>query len=100
MHIISKKAIAVFCLKHPSAQQSLQAWYRLISISSFADFTEIKRSFNSAAYVSPHTIFDIGGNNYRVITAIHYNRQKLYIREIFTHSEYDRWNKVHRSRKS
>ncbi|MEO6917527.1 MAG: type II toxin-antitoxin system HigB family toxin [Collimonas sp.] len=87
-------------MKPPSAKQSLLAWYRLISTSSFASFADIKKSFNSADYVVPHTIFDAGGNNFRMITAIHYNRQKLYIREIFTHAEYDRWNKNYRSRKS
>ncbi|RJF99482.1 type II toxin-antitoxin system HigB family toxin [Noviherbaspirillum saxi] len=47
-----------------------------------------------------HTVFDVSGNNFRVIAVIHYNRQKLYIREVFTHAEYDRWNKANRSKKS
>lgn len=74
MHIISRKSIEVFCLKHPSAKPSLLAWYRIVSTSDFANFTEIRQTFNSADYVSPVTIFDIAGNNFRVIAAIHYNR--------------------------
>ena len=99
MHIISKKAIEAFWLKHPTAKSPLEAWYRLVSTSSFDSFIDIKKAFNSADYVSPHTIFDVGGNNFRVITAIHYNRQKLYIRDVFTHAEYDCWSKAQRSKK-
>jgi len=40
-----------------------------------------------------YTIFNIKGNAYRLVAAIHYNRQKVYIRHVFTHAEYDRWNK-------
>lgn len=43
-------------------------------------------------------MFDIAGNHFRIITVIHYNRQKLYIREVFTHTEYDLWTKAQRSR--
>ncbi len=45
---------------------------------------------NTFDYVNGYTIFDIGGNNYRLITAINYNSQLCYIREIWTHSEYSK----------
>ena len=51
-------------------------------------------------HADPYTVFDIAGNHFRIITVIHYNRQKLYIREVFTHAEYDHWNKAQRSRKT
>ena len=47
-----------------------------------------------------HPRFDVGGNNFRVIAVLHYDRQKLYVREVFTHAEYDRWNKSCRSKSS
>lgn len=100
MHVISKKALAAFWLSHPTAKTPLEAWFRLISTSSFDTFLEIKRTFNTADYVSPHIIFDIGGNNFRVISVIHFNRQKVYVREVLTHIEYDRWCKSNRSKKS
>jgi mRNA interferase HigB len=99
MHIISRKSIEVFCLKHPSAKPSLLAWYRIVSTSDFENFTEIRQAFNSADYVSPFTICDIAGNKFRVIAAIHYNRKKLYIREVLTHADYDRWNKSYRRKR-
>ncbi|OTP80603.1 hypothetical protein PAMC26510_01395 [Caballeronia sordidicola] len=50
----------------------------------------MKRTFNTVDYVAPFTVFDVGGNKYRVITDIHYNRKKVYIRYVLTHAEYDR----------
>ena len=92
MHIIPQKALETFWLKHPDARVPLDAWHRIVSTSHFFNFNQIKNAFNSADYVPPHTVFDVGGNNFRVISVIHYNRQKLYIRHVFTHAEYDRWN--------
>lgn len=100
MHVISKKALETFWLQHPTAKSPLEAWYKLVNTANFDTFTDIKQSFNSTDYVPPYTVFDVGGNNFRVIAVIHYNRQKLYIREVFTHAEYDRWNKANRSKKS
>lgn len=100
MHVISKKALEQFWLKHHTARVPLDAWHRLVSTSYFGSFNEIKGTFNSADYVPPYTVFDVAGNNFRVIAVIHYNRQKLYIREVFTHAKYDRWNKSYQSKKS
>lgn len=58
--------------------------------SQIHNINELKKMFNSVDYVNGYTIFDIGGNNYRLITAIHYNSQYCYIREIWTHAEYSK----------
>ncbi len=91
MHIIAKKALEEFWRIHPVAKSSLESWYKLINRSSFATFNELRGTFPSADYVTPYTIFNAGGNNFRIITAIHYNRQKVYIRHVLTHAEYNRW---------
>ncbi|MFZ5761589.1 MAG: type II toxin-antitoxin system HigB family toxin [Thermodesulfobacteriota bacterium] len=91
MHVIAKKALEDFWKIHPAARASLAVWYRVVGRSRFANFSEVRETFRSADYVEPYTIFDIGGNNFRLIAVIHYNRQKVYIRHLFTHAEYDRW---------
>ena len=96
MHVISKKALEDFWLTHPSAKSPMQSWYKIVSKSGFTSFDEVKRTFNSADYVAPCTVFNVGGNNFRIIAVIHYNRQKLYIRHVFTHKDYDRWSDQHR----
>ena len=93
MRIISKKALIDFWIKHPNAKTPLEAWHRIVSKSNFYSFVEIKSTFNSVDYTAPYTIFDIGGNNYRLIVSIHYNTQHLYIRQVLTHAQYDKWNK-------
>ncbi len=98
MHVISKKALVAFWSKHPTAKAPLEAWHRIAETSSFKSFVEVKHTFNAADYVAPYTVFDVGGNNFRVIAVIHYNRQKLYIRDVLTHSEYDRWSKEQRKK--
>ena len=100
MHVISKKPLETFWLKHPAARVPLEAWYRLVGLSAFEDFLDIKKTFNTADYVPPFVVFDIAGNNFRVVASVHFNRQKLYIRGVFTHTEYDRWSKSYRSKKS
>ena len=99
MHVISKNALEAFWLKHPSARVPLEAWYRLVKTSNFLSYLEVKKVINSADYVPPFTVFDVGGNNFRVIGVLHFNRQKLYIREVFTHAQYDRWSQDYRSKK-
>lgn len=99
MHVISKKPLEVFWKKHPVARVPLEAWCKLLGLSTFANCLEVKQTFNTADYVPPFIVFDIAGNNFRIISAVHFNRQKLYIRGVFTHAEYDRWSEAYSSKK-
>jgi len=56
---------------------------------TFLSFAELRATFPSADQVGKLTVFNIGGNTTRLIAAIHYNRQKVYIRAVLTHEEYD-----------
>jgi mRNA interferase HigB len=57
----------------------------------FSNLAGLKRTFGSLDYVPPQfCVFNISGNKYRLITAIHFNRAKVFIRNILTHKEYDR----------
>lgn len=57
--------------------------------TDFGSYAELKRVFASVDKVGKFTVFDIGGNIFRLIAAIHYNRKKVYIRQVLTHAEYD-----------
>ena len=54
-------------------------------------YADLKKLSNSVDRVGSYYVFDLGGNKYRVIAAIHFDRQMLYVRHVFTHVEYDRW---------
>lgn len=93
MHVISEKALRVFWETHADARGPVQGWLSITEKAMWANFAEVRKTFNSADAVGPFVVFNIKGNDYRLITAIHYNRKKVYIRDVFTHSKYDRWNK-------
>lgn len=89
MHVIAKPALIEFWEKHPDAETPLQAWFRTIENETFVDFNDLWATFASADYVDGLTVFNIGGNKYRLIAAIHYNRHKVFVRAVLTHAEYD-----------
>lgn len=95
MHVITRKRLRDFAARHKEAAEPLGVWYALMAKGDFQSFADIKRLFGSADRAGKFTVFDIGGNKYRLIAAIHYNRKKVYIRHVLTHVEYDRgkWKK-------
>ncbi len=76
MHIITRKRLNVFAAKYPSAKSSLQHWYTLMKKMKFESFVHLRQTFPDADQVGNLTVFNIGGNKFRLITAIHYNRKK------------------------
>lgn len=91
MRLISNKALREFASIHPESAAPLQAWRRLIEGNTFASFADVKRVFNSVDKVGHYCVFDVAGNRYRVIAAIHFNTRTLYVRSVLTHREYDKW---------
>ena len=100
MHVISRRALREFWERHPSAKVPLAAWFRVLSAGEFAEFSALKKVFGSADYLAPFTIFDVGGNRFRVIAHVKYKGQRAYIRHVFTHAEYDRWSYEMRMKRS
>ncbi len=90
MHIITRKRIVDFSRNHPNCTTALDSWYRIVKHSTLGNFAELRAIFPSADHVGGLTVFNIGGNKARLIAAIHYNTQRVYIRHVLTHSEYDK----------
>jgi mRNA interferase HigB len=95
MHVITRKRITEFGSLHADSREPLNAWYKTVDKTAFRSFVELRKTFPSADLVGDKVVFNIGGNKYRLIAAIHFNRGKLYIRNILTHAEYDKggWKK-------
>jgi mRNA interferase HigB len=91
MRVISNKALILFAAQHPAAEAPLQAWRQIIQSAQAPDFGGLKRCFNSVDKVGPYYVFNIGGNKYRLVAACHFDRQMVFIRHVFTHKEYDKW---------
>lgn len=95
MHVITRKRLNEFAQKHPEARPSLARWYGIVRKSRFANFARLRDFFPHADQVGKFTVFNVGGNKVRLIAALHYNRNKIYIRHVLTHEEYNegKWKK-------
>jgi mRNA interferase HigB len=90
MHIISRKTLCQFWEQHPDSESALVRWSQIMQRHDFTSFASLRATFPTADKVGDFIVFNIGGNKYRLITAIHFNRRKVYIRHVLTHPEYDR----------
>jgi mRNA interferase HigB len=72
------------------AEQPLRAWVHVVKSADWSKPTDVKQTFGSADILrNGRAIFDIGGNKYRLVAAIHYRGKRVYVRFIGTHREYD-----------
>jgi len=92
MRIISRRAIREFWETHSNAKLGLLLWYARISDTSLQTFNNLRQVFPSADQVGNFTVFNISGNNYRLITYIDYEYQIVFIRSVLTHAQYDKEN--------
>ena len=100
MHVISLKALRTFWGRHPAAEAPLRHWHTVVEKTAFSDFNDLRNTFPSADYVRPYTVFNIGGNNFRLVAAVHYGAGRVYVRWVLTHAEYDTWSKQHQRGRS
>ena len=95
VRIVTRKRLREFAQKHPDAAEPLQKWYRLLRQAEWQNVQDVRRVFPQADMVTVGsgktvTVFNICGNKYRLIAAIHYNRQRVYILRLLTHAEYSK----------
>src|SRR5438094_11297 len=90
MHIISRKTLRQFWEQHPDSESALARWFKIVQQNDFASFEALRATFPTADKVGDLIVFNISGNKYRLVTAIHFNRRKVYIRHVLTNQEYDR----------
>ena len=93
MELIGRDILRSFARKHPDAGSSLRAWAQAIETNRFRHFLDLRKTFASADPVSPHTVFNISGNKYRLIAIVNYTLQAVVVEHVMTHAEYDlrRW---------
>jgi mRNA interferase HigB len=91
MRIIARKTLKEFWERYPDAQQPLLAWYDDARQAAWKSPVEIKSVYRNASFLANNrVVFNIKGNSYRLIVAIHYDHGIVYIRFVGTHLEYDR----------
>ena len=91
MRIIARSTITAYYTNHPQSKTALEEWYKKTEKAKWTCFADIKRTFNSVDNVgNQHYVFNIKGNDYRLVVVIQFTPQRVYIRFIGTHAEYDR----------
>jgi mRNA interferase HigB len=78
---------------HPQAKIPLMVWYRIAGARKWTSIVEVRRDFPHADLVGNRTVFNIGGNDFRLVADIWYPGQVVYVKAVLTHAEYDkgRW---------
>lgn len=91
MRIISRPRLIEFWKKHPDAETPLRIWFKKVEQSKWKSINDLKHGFPTADYVgNDRVVFDIKGNHYRIVVLIFFSGQKMYIRFVGTHAEYDK----------
>lgn len=99
MHIISRKKLLEAGEQHGKAAILLDSWYRVAKKARWSSLLDVRRTYSHADGVTVgdrvYTVFNIGGNDFRLITEIFYKHQTVLIRHVLTHAEYDKedWKK-------
>ena len=90
MRIFTERKLNEYIGKYPDARVAIQEWVSKVKRSEWKCLADIKKTFNSVDYVgNQHYVFNIKGNNYRLVVVIQFTPQFVYVRFIGTHAEYD-----------
>jgi mRNA interferase HigB len=91
MRIVTYKRIKEFTEKHAASENALNFWYHTVTAKQWGNLNDIRQTFNSVDYVGNNRyVFNIKGNDYRLVAIISFNAKKVFIRFIGTRSDYDR----------
>jgi mRNA interferase HigB len=91
VNVIARKTLASFWTVNPDAAAPLTAWYRIARRARWNSFADVRKTFNSVDQIAgSKLVFNIGGNNYRLVVLAAYRNQRLFVLWVGTHAEYDK----------
>jgi mRNA interferase HigB len=90
VRVIGKAAITEFAGNHKDALEPLMHRYLVAKRAQWQSLVEVREDFRHADATGLFTVFNIGGNKYRLVTVIKYRWQVIYVRHVLTHSEYSK----------
>jgi mRNA interferase HigB len=89
--ILIKKTLVSFVEKYPASASPINAWYNIVKAADWSKPPDVKSMFNNVDYVgNDRFVFNIKGNDFRLVAMIFFDKRTLYIRFIGTHKEYDK----------
>ena len=91
MRVIAVSTLRAFWECHPDAEQPLKAWYEEATSATWSQPADIKAQYRSASVLkNRRVVFNIKGNDYRLVVAVRYTSTAMFIRFVGTHAEYDK----------
>jgi mRNA interferase HigB len=92
MRVISRKALREFWEGNPASETPLRRWYTQMVKGTYRTFADLRAGFGSSTeWVGDYVVFDIGGNKFRLVAGMDFERGIAYIKSVMTHKEYDAW---------
>jgi mRNA interferase HigB len=95
VNVIGKRGLFEPAAKHPDARSALQVWFDTARAAKWTSLEDLRKTFPATDMVGDLAIFNIRGNQYRLIVRMVWRYQRIYVKEFLTHAEYDkgRWKK-------
>jgi mRNA interferase HigB len=91
MRVVAISTLRAFWAKHPDAQTPLQAWYALASRAQWKSPSDIKVTYRNASFTANNrVVFNIKGNDYRLVVLVRYEKGLLFVKFVGTHAQYDK----------
>jgi mRNA interferase HigB len=90
MHLISIRNLRTIAAQYPDTIKQIEDWYTTVKKSDWQSLTDIRQIYRDADAVGNFVVFNIKGNNYRLIVGIDYADQTVYFKYFLTHAEYDK----------
>ena len=92
LRIVTEKRIREFIQREPGSSDVLWRWADAIESSNWRNPADLKATFAAASFVGDLTVFNVGGNKYRIAAFVYFRKQIVYVKRIGTHKEYDKWD--------
>ncbi len=90
MPVIARKALIDFAVKYPDARLAIGRWWTICRKNTFSSFSDLKKTFGTADMVNRCVIFNIGGGKYRLVVRVNFAAQRMWIKYVLPHDEYEK----------
>jgi mRNA interferase HigB len=90
MRVISKKRLREFWQVHKAAEGPLKAWHQVVTDADWENPSDVKAIYNTVDQVGKKLVFNLGGNKFRLIAVIDYERHRVFVRAVLLHKDYDK----------
>lgn len=100
MHVFKKKTFAQACARYPVKATSIMALYKVLEMSVATSSLELRKTLATLDNFTPRRgwwVVDVGGNELRLIAAIDFAKQRIYVKHLLSHAEYDKANRWYRN---